>query len=274
MNHVLALLHKAGEPHGVLHYGICPLGALPPLLPNHRQKALPQNGSVLLALLPYYTGRYPGGNVSLYAVPDDYHQIAGAILDDMIALLSGEYPENCFYPFVDSSPIPEVAAGTLAGLGYCGKNGQLITPWYGSLAFLCEIVTDLVLPATAAMGAAGSCGDCHQCLVACPTGALHPTGVDKSRCRSAITQKKGVLTDWDREQILLGGFVWGCDLCTLACPHNQAPAPTTIRAFAQNTTPVVTRDALTELLPHKSYGWRGRAVLERNLSIIDEKESC
>ena len=73
------------------------------------------------------------------------------------------------------------------------------------------------------------------------------------------------------EQVRQGGFAWGCDCCTNACPYNREPALTPVRALGEHLTPVVTRDNLDALLPVKSYGWRGKATILRNLEIIDEE---
>ena len=271
---VLDCVARAGALLGVRRFGCCALADLSELLPSRKKprvEALAQEGGgAVVLLLPYYAGEFPGRNVSRYALADDYHAVALAILSQMIAPLEAAFPGRVFLPLVDSSPIPEVEAGVLAGLGFRGKNGQLITPWFGSLAFLCEIVTDLPLP-SAAERLPDGCGDCRRCLRACPTGALSPDGLDLSRCRSQITQKKGALTPWEEEQVRRGGFAWGCDCCTNACPYNREPALTPVRALGEHLTPVVTRDNLDTLLPVKSYGWRGKATILRNLEIIDEE---
>ena len=131
---------------------------------------------------------------------------------------------------------------------------------------MAEIVTTLPLPQTGPRE--GSCGSCRRCLDRCPTGALTAAGLDKSRCRSYITQKKGELTPEEVRQIRLGGLAWGCDICTDACPRNARPAVTTIPRLGQDLTPVLTPDNLPALIGRKSYGWRGEGVLRRNLAIL------
>ena len=262
-------LVKEAAPPGVEQFGFCPLPALSGFLECRGKRLLPkEGGSAILLLLPYQAGEFPGRNVARYALCDDYHRIAGDILQGIIAPLKAAFPGEEFHPFADSSPIPEVEAGALAGLGFAGKNGQLVTPWYGSLAFLCEIVTTLDLPQTGPDRTAG-CGDCRRCLAACPTGALSETGLDKAKCRSHITQKKGDLTPWEREEIRKGGMVWGCDLCTAACPHNRETPLSAIPAMREDLEPVLTEENLSALAARKSYGWRGEKVLRRNLSIIN-----
>ena len=133
-------LVKEAAPPGVEQFGFCPLPALSGFLECRGKRLLPkEGGSAILLLLPYQAGEFPGRNVARYALCNDYHRIAGDILQGIIAPLKAAFPGEEFHPFADSSPIPEVEAGALAGLGFAGKNGQLVTPWYGSLAFLCEI---------------------------------------------------------------------------------------------------------------------------------------
>ena len=266
---VRALVEQAARPLGVERFGFCPLPALSGFLECRGKGRLPkEGGSAIVLLLPYQAGEFPGRNVARYALCDDYHVIAGNILEQILCPLGEAFPGEAFLPFVDSSPIPEVEAGVLAGLGFRGRNGQLITPWYGSLAFVCEVVTTLDLPQTGPEDFPG-CGDCRRCLAACPTGALSEGGLERARCRSHITQKKGVLTPWETEEVRRGGLAWGCDLCTAACPHNREVPFTTIPAMGQGLEPRLTPENLSALAARKSYGWRGEGVLRRNLSIIN-----
>lgn len=266
---VAELVKKAIRPLGVERFGSCALNDLSRLLECRGKRLLPEKGSVILFLLPYYAGEFPGRNVARYALCDDYHAIAGDILREIIRPLSEAFPGEVFLPFADSSPIPEVEAGVLSGLGFAGKNGQLITPWYGSFTFLCEIVTTLPLSATGP--AEGGCGSCRRCLDSCPAGALGPNGLDISRCRSQISQKKGELSQEEKRQIEEGGLAWGCDVCTDVCPYNQPPVLTTVPRMREGLEPVLTPENLPELVKRKSYGWRGAAVLRRNLAILEDR---
>ena len=266
---VAELVERVARPLGVERFGFCPLEALSGLLECRAKGLVPPKGAVILLLLPYYAGEFSPRNLARYALCDDYHRVAREILAQVIRPLEAAFPGETFLPFVDSSPIPEVEAGAIAGLGFAGRNGQLITPWYGSLAFLCEVVTTLPLAATGPGD--GSCGDCRRCLDCCPTGALGEGGLDTSRCRSHISQKKGELSPWEREQLRRGGLAWGCDICTDACPHNRAPALSTVPRLRQGLEPLLTRDNLSALANEKSYGWRGTGVLRRNLEILEQK---
>ena len=104
----------AARPLGVERLGFCPLSALSRLLSCRGRGLLPPEGSVILLLLPYYAGDFPGRNLARYALADDYHRIAGEILQSVASALQAAFPGESFLPFVDSSPIPEVEAGALA----------------------------------------------------------------------------------------------------------------------------------------------------------------
>lgn len=266
---VAEMVEKAIQPLGVERFGFCGLGSLSRLLECRGKRLLPEKGSVILFLLPYYAGEFPGRNVARYALCDDYHAIAGDILREIIRPLSEAFSGEVFLPFADSSPIPEVEAGVLSGLGFAGKNGQLITPWYGSFTFLCEVVTTLPLSATGP--AEGGCGVCRRCLDSCPAGALGSSGLDVSRCRSHISQKKGELSQEEKRQLREGGLAWGCDVCTDVCPYNQPPVLTTVPRMREGLEPVLTLENLSRLIDRKSYGWRGAAVLRRNLEILEDR---
>ena len=115
---VAELVERAARPLGVERFGFCPLEALSGLLECRAKGLIPPKGAVILLLLPYYAGDFPGRNLARYALADDYHRIAGEILQSVASALQAAVPGERFLPFVDSSPIPEVEAGALAGLGF------------------------------------------------------------------------------------------------------------------------------------------------------------
>lgn len=252
---------------GIRHAGVCAFAALPPLLPGRSAGRLPRDPqSVIACAFPYY-GDFPRRNVALYAVWDDYHTTVGGLLGAGCDALAAQLPGGAFVPFVDVSPIREVAAARLAGLGPVGRHRQLILPGHGSFCFLGGIVTDLELEPDAPVET--GCPDCGACIRACPTGALSGGGFDPTRCRSAITQKKGELTPWEQEQIRLGRMAWGCDLCQEACPLNRGIEPVPPGGICKNPTPLLTQESLGELMKVKAYGYRGRGVLLRNLTLLE-----
>lgn len=254
---------------GVPAFGACSFQALHPLLQCRAAQRLPENaGSVLVCLFPYYVGAYSDRNLSRYAMVDDYHTVSGQMLEQVADLLRQTYPAHAFACFTDSSPIREVYAAYLAGLGFIGKNGQLIHPRYGSYCFIGEIVTTLALPY--AQPLESRCGDCMLCLDACPQQAIGERGaINTALCRSHITQKKGMLSPFEQESIQRGGFAWGCDICTDVCPWNHSPVKTPLSGFYTNVVHRLTEDNCEALCATRAFGWRGAGVLRRNLQLLN-----
>lgn len=256
------------EQEGIDQWGICAFEDVLPLLNVRSKSRIPeQAGSIIVMLFGYYVGEYTERNISRYAIVDDYHVVIRKKLENLAEKLRILYNEDQFIPFVDSSPVAEVRAAQLAGLGDIGMNGQLLNSVYGSYCFIGELVTTRNFP-KAQKFSTGLCTHCGKCIAACPTGALQSDGFQKERCRSHITQKKGALTPWEQEQIRQGQFVWGCDRCTDACPINRRARRTTIKEFYEDIQPVVGKDNAGKLCGTKAYGWRGENVLLRNLDII------
>ena len=257
---------------GIPNWGVAAYSDLSCILEYSVKKRLPEcPQSVLTALFPYYCGEREGANLSKYCIPRDYHDVAGELLACAAAALKAAFPGHAFVPFCDSSPVPEVEAAWRAGLGVKGKNGLLISPEYGSYVFIGEIVTDLLLPPCQKTSA--SCDNCGACVAACPTGALGE-GFEKSRCLSAITQKKGELAPWEAEAVKKGGLVWGCDRCQDVCPMNNGAKKTEIAAFQTSQVHRLLREEVfSEDFTAKNHGraymWRGANVLKRNICIIE-----
>lgn len=257
---------------GIDAWGVCPYERVLPLLEVRAKTRIPDNARAIISILfGYNVGDYPDRNISAYAMVDDYHVVVRQKLDAVAQYLSNSFSKHLFIPFVDSSPVAEVRAAVVAGLGEVGQNGQLLSPIYGSRCFIGELVTDLPL-APSPPNTARVCLQCGRCIAACPTNALSERGFNKERCRSHITQKKGELTAWEREQIRDGAFAWGCDRCTDACPLNETARLTPIAEFYRNIQPRVGEANAGALCGSKAYGWRGENVLLRNLRIISGED--
>lgn len=241
-----------------------------PLIDCRQKSQLPENPeTVIVCLFPYFVGEYPERNVARYAIVNDYHKVVGDILASLVERLEVAFPDEQFVPFVDDSPIREVRAAHAAGLGAIGSHGMLIHDTFGSRVFIGTVVTTLKLECE--QEPAKRCLDCGLCLKACPTGALSKNEpLKRELCRSAISQKKQALSDFERDQIRDGGFVWGCDICADACPLNESAPESPVRDFYEDILPVLTRENLDAALVKKPYKWRGKDVLLRNLSIVQE----
>ena len=219
-------------------------------------------------LLPeeYYRER----NVSRYAVVRDYHDICGARLEQACVRLRELYPGKHFEWHLDYPPLPEVRLAELAGLGHQGRHNMFITPAYGSWVFLSEIKSEVPLPNEACKGnCQSSCTGCAApCIAACPTGALRTNGTfDRTLCLSAISQCKGGLTPGEAGLLRQTGIAWGCDLCQEACLRNKNIRTEPLAEFLID--PIAHVTAQTPL-QGRAYAWRGKAVIHRNLAILED----
>lgn len=163
----------------------------------------------------------PHGVVARYARGTDYHDIMKARLTELAASIRDLGGSDCRTRiFVDSSPLIERAAAARAGLGFIGKNTNLLTREAGSFLLLGALLTTLdLIPDQPTLR---DCGQCRLCLDACPTGALpEPFMLDANRCISYLTIEHREAIPHDlRPQ--LGNLVFGCDICQDVCPWNRA----------------------------------------------------
>jgi epoxyqueuosine reductase len=178
-------------------------------------------------LTPPQRGR---GWISRYAWGDDYHEIIRDKLEAMLTFLreiGGDTMEG--RAFVDSAPILERDFAGTAGIGWIGKNTQLISPKKGSWFFLGELFTSLPLAYDQAIR--DRCGQCDLCLKACPTGAfIGPYLLDARRCISYLTiELKGFIPRDLRP--LIGNHIFGCDICQEVCPYNVKASSTDEQAY-------------------------------------------
>ena len=160
------------------------------------------------------------GKVARYARWTDYHQVMKAKLRSLASAL----PQQLGRPvrtrvFVDDSPLLERAVAQRAGLGWFGKDTNILTTTHGSWVFLGCLITDLALEPDEPLKK--SCGDCVRCIPACPTGAIvAPYVIDASRCISYLTiECRGPIPSHLRH--LVGDWVFGCDICQEVCPVND-----------------------------------------------------
>lgn len=260
------ILATAFQKHQIQYWGLCPIEPLLPFFANRAATRVPPGvKSAIVCLLPYFTGEQAERNLSYYAIIPDYHLVAGRLLQDVCGHLARYYGQNSFVPFVDLSPIDEVKAAALCGLGSIGQNSLLINREYGALCFIGSILTDLEAPPIVRVGNEG-CTHCGRCIKTCPAAALGPKGLDPSHCLSALTQQKKPLSPQQIELICQNKLAWGCDQCSLACPI--PPKLTPIREFYEEIEPTATPQNLDRLMCNRAFAYRGKAVMLRNLNIL------
>ncbi|CZT55784.1 epoxyqueuosine reductase [Solibaculum mannosilyticum] len=234
------------------------------LIPCRARKRLMDGAqSILVGLFPYLV-RQEEGNLCRYARVPDYHCVVGDVLEGLQKRLKEAYPSFSFESFVDNSPIPEVQAAALAGLGTVGDSGLLLHPEYGSWCFIGEIVTDLPVKPTGKELV--RCIHCGACRRACPGRTLGKENFVRTNCVSDITQKKKDLTEEEEEKIAQNGLCWGCDTCQLVCPYNREVTIRPLQAFAEHYVPSYPPEQGDDL--PRAWEWRGEAVIQRNLRII------
>jgi epoxyqueuosine reductase len=197
---------------------------------------MPTAKTVIAVALNYYTPHQRStdpkyGKIARYAWGRDYHKVVEKKLKQLVKWLIDNFPEiECRY-YVDTGPIQDKYWAQSAGIGWIGKNGNVINRQYGSWLFLGEIVTSLeVIPSDPH---AGYCGTCTRCIDACPTGAIvQPYVVDANRCIAYHTIENRTETLPPEIAQNLQGWVAGCDICQDVCPWNQRFAqPTDVVDF-------------------------------------------
>lgn len=224
--------------------------------------------TAILFAIPYYAGEFCERNLSLYAVARDYHLFFEGFSRELTEALAALFPHAHFAAFSDNSPIDEREAAAKAGLGLKGKNRLLITEKYASYVFLGEVLTDLPYHEIGTLSdfTIKECEGCGACLAACPK---------KDMCLSALTQKKGLLTEEEEGEIRALGLAWGCDACQIVCPHTKHAEVTPIAFFKEALIPQLTAESLEAMseddFNSRAYAWRGRKTILRNLRLLSEE---
>jgi epoxyqueuosine reductase len=195
------------------------------------RKVFPAARSIIVVALNYYTPEQhspsPGsGKVSRYAWGDDYHDVLGDKLRDLLSWIQSQVPTASGKVCVDIQPLMDKAWGVRAGLGWIGKHTNLISKELGSWIFICELITNLDLEYDEEV-VEDHCGTCTLCIEACPTAAIvEPYVVDSNKCISYATIELRAPEIPSSVAEHLEGWLYGCDICQDVCPWNR---------FAQNS---------------------------------------
>jgi epoxyqueuosine reductase len=248
---------------------------------THPEVLLPEARSIISMAMSYLTGEPetsgpgPQGRVGRYAWGDDYHPLIKARLKEFVAGLSTHVGRPVRTRiFVDDGPMNDRAAAERAGVGWFGKNTNILTPSHGSWVLLGQVITDLDLKPDAPL--AKTCGECVRCIDACPTGAIvAPYVIDNTRCISFLTiELRGAIPRELRP--LVGDWVFGCDICQDVCPVNRKAALSLEPAFQQRhdfAAPALlpllelTDDAFRERFRNSPIKRAKRVGLQRNVCV-------
>ncbi len=188
-------------------------------LRRHPATVAPGTQSIIAVAARYPANPAPGHGFSTYARGQDYHTVIRGRLKQLAAHIADRVPLNVARVCVDSAPLLEREWAVRAGLGWRGRQGQVVHPRLGCCLLLGFLLVDLSLEPTPIQP--DRCGTCRRCIDACPNDALSEEGeLSTARCISYLTIEKGGEFS-DSERRATGGSLFGCDYCTAVCPWNR-----------------------------------------------------
>lgn len=215
--------------------------------------------------------------ISKYAYAQDYHEVIKEILREMVTELQEEIGEFQFRIFVDSAPVLERSWARKSGIGWVGKNANLITKQRGSFFFLAEIICDLVLETD--IPVADHCGRCRKCIDACPTGAIVSEKIiDGSKCISYATiELKNEIPDSFKNK--MEDWMFGCDICQDVCPWNRFSTPhqqpkfepnAFLKSYTKREWREITQELFSEIFRKSPVKRTKFSGLKRNIDFLDQ----
>ncbi|MHA8081899.1 tRNA epoxyqueuosine(34) reductase QueG [Aquirufa sp. A-Brett2-15D] len=210
--------------------------------------------------------------ISKYAYGEDYHRVIKDKMQDLWDTLKIDLGEFSGRMFVDSAPILEKAWAKKSGLGWIGKNANLIIPKQGSFYFLAELLIDLKASPDGPIK--DFCGTCTRCIDACPTDAITPYVVDGSKCISYFTielkdqMPASLQSDFQN-------WIFGCDICQDVCPWNRFSKPHNEPRFAENLAEVdwegLSEEVFQTLFHYSAIKRTKLKGIQRNLDYVKKK---
>ena len=252
---------------------------------NHFDKRLdprllvPDAKSIISLLLNYYSplDQLDGApKISKYAYGKDYHHVIKDKLKQLFQIINNEIGEVSGRVFVDSAPVMEKSWAVRSGLGWQGKNTNLISKKAGSFFFIAELIVDLELeydtPVT------DHCGTCTACIDACPTEALTPYHIDASKCISYLTieLKDQIPTAFKNK---MDDWAFGCDVCQDVCPWNRFSKQHNEPLFSPNSEVInytqknweeITQETFNIIFKNSAIKRTGFKGFKRNISFLKE----
>lgn len=245
-------------------------------------KLVPGTKSVIVLLMNYFANEQFSEKdnyvISKYAYGIDYHFVMKEKLKQLFSYIN-EYlvPVNGRV-FVDSAPVLERRLANCAGLGWIGKNANLISPGFGSFVFLGEIFVDIELEYGSELP--DYCGGCTKCIQSCPTEAIADNRtIDSNKCIAYLTieNREPIPPEYTRK---LQNRIFGCDICQDVCPWNRKSKVNSINEFqpkpdlvamAKGDWEHISREKFRQLFKNSAVQRAGYDGLKRNISFIAEK---
>ncbi|MBX7204846.1 MAG: tRNA epoxyqueuosine(34) reductase QueG [Bacteroidia bacterium] len=252
---------------------------------NHFDKRLdptllvPGAKSVVSLLFNYYSPQKQADEtapkISMYAYGKDYHKVIKDKLFELVTYINNAVGEVHGRAFVDSAPVLDRAWAKKSGLGWIGKNANLISKQNGSYFFISELIIDLELEYDTPV--ADHCGTCTACIDACPTQAIvKPQVVDGSRCISYLTieLRNEIPSEFKNK---MDNWAFGCDVCQQVCPWNRFARPHTENQFLpdaemmqmkQNEWFELTEETFNRLFKHSALLRAGYTGMKKNIKFL------
>ncbi|MEH6704146.1 MULTISPECIES: tRNA epoxyqueuosine(34) reductase QueG [Galbibacter] len=235
--------------------------------------------SLLLNYFPSQTQQDPEApKISKYAYGTDYHFVIKDKLKQLLTFIETEIGEVGGRAFVDSAPVLDKAWAAKSGLGWVGKNSNLLSKQVGSFFFIAELIVDLELDYDAPV--TDHCGSCTACIDACPTEAItEPYVVDGSKCISYFTieLKDQIPTEFSGK---FDDWMFGCDVCQDVCPWNRFSKPHNEPLFNPNPELLsmskkdweeITQEVFSEIFKKSPVKRTKFAGLKRNIEFLKDK---
>lgn len=236
--------------------------------------------SVISLSFNYYTEQKQSDpdapKIAMYALGQDYHTVVRGRLEKLLEYIRSEAGAVNGRYFVDSAPVLEKAWAQRSGIGWIGKNTNLLTKRQGSYFFLAEIIVDIELEYDSPVR--DYCGSCTRCIDACPTQAIYePYKLDASKCISYFTieLKDQMLPDDYKGKF--DNWMYGCDICQQVCPINSQAMPHHVPEFeplpevldmTRTEWEALTEDSFKRLFKHSAVKRTKYSGLKRNIEFL------
>ncbi len=245
------------------------------------RELLPGAQSVISVLLNYFSEKQQnteGFKVAKYAYGRDYHQVIKEKLKQLLTHIQSEITPCQGRFFTDSAPVLDRAWAAEAGLGWIGKNTNLIVPQKGSFFFIGELIVDIELEYDVPIE--DFCGSCTKCIQACPTNALVlPYLLDSNRCISyhTIESKDAIPAKYQGK---FENWIFGCDICQDVCPWNRFSKQTHERAFQADEEflsmnkedwRALSAEHYKKLFSDKAIERKGFEGIKRNIDFVSDE---